>query len=369
MFDCTCLDKYGNQITALHQWDSNQVLYIEDHGFDANHAPKFHFCNQNSEKALLVDSEIDSDGVMTVMVPNVLLTEHYTITAYVYLEQDDSGKTVEVISIPVRQRPMPENYEYIDDPKIVNIVELAAEMRELMVEYADAEALRVQAETVRVNNEDARKTAETERATAETERQTAETSRSNAESARQSNENKRIASESERVKSENARIASESAREAAEDLRSTSESERIKSETARESNESVRIANEKARQSAEATRSASETARIAAEDERELSELAREDAESLRASAELIRESQEAERQTNTSTAISEAESATDRANSAAAKCEDIVTNGYIPVSEKGVVGGVATLDEDGTIPAEQIAAITIAEIDAMFST
>lgn len=368
MFDVTCLDKYGNTITSLYQWDSNQILYIEDHGFTT--PPEFHFCNQNSEKALLVQSEI-SDGVMTVSIPNALLIEPYKITAYVYLSEDKSGKTVEVITLPVRSRPMPENFEYVDDPKIVNIVELAAEMRGLMSNFSNAEDARVKAEAIRVSNENTRIENEKARANAESTREQNETQRSQSESARVASETARSTAEAtrqsnevERSQSESERVASESARESAEYLRSTSESERVESESVRESNEAVRVSNENARQSAESERSASESARIASESERC-------SAESSRADAELIRESQEAARQTSTSTALSEVEDATKSANSAAALCESVVDkSGIVLKTDLGVAGGVATLDENALVSIEQLpyAVMTTADIDAILS-
>lgn len=375
MFDVTCLDKYGNTITSLYQWDSNQVLYIEDHGFTT--PPAFHFCNQNSEKALLVQSEIN-DGVMTVSIPNALLIEPYKITAYVYLSEDKSGKTVEVITLPVRSRPMPENFEYVDDPKIVNIVELAAEMRGLMSNFSNAEDARVKAEAIRVSNENTRIEKEKARANAESTREQNETQRSQSESARVASETARSTAEAtrqsnevERSQSESERVASEGARESAEYLRSTSESERVESESVRESNEAVRVSNENARQSAESERSASESARIASESERCSAEIARSESESSRADAELIRESQEAARQTSTSTALSEVADATKSANSAAALCESVVDkSGIVLKTDLGVAGGVATLDEDALVSIEQLpyVVMTTADIDAILS-
>ena len=140
MFNVTCLDEYGDVVTSLYQWDYNQTLYIEDHGFTT--PPQFHFCNQNSDKALLVPSKIDDNNVMTVSIPNILLTEPYNIMAYVYLSDDDSGKTVEIINLPVRPRLIPSNFEYIENTYVVDVEALAKEMRELLNAYNSAEELR-----------------------------------------------------------------------------------------------------------------------------------------------------------------------------------------------------------------------------------
>ena len=44
MFDVTCLDRYGDTIHTLTQWDINQSVYIEDSGFTT--APQFRRCNR-----------------------------------------------------------------------------------------------------------------------------------------------------------------------------------------------------------------------------------------------------------------------------------------------------------------------------------
>lgn len=55
-------------------------------------------------------------------------------------------------------------------------------------------------------------------------------------------------------------------------------------------------------------------------------------------------------------TAAQEANAATERANKAAQDAENVVAGkGFIATSEKGIAGGVATLDESGQVPKEQI--------------
>ena len=110
MFDCTFLDKFGNKLEVLTQWDINQTIYIKDSGFTI--APQFHFCNRRSEIALVVPSELKNDGTIVVPIPNQLIIEPYMITVYVYLLEDNHGKTIDVIKLPVRQRPQPDNFVY-----------------------------------------------------------------------------------------------------------------------------------------------------------------------------------------------------------------------------------------------------------------
>ena len=110
MFDFTCLDRYGNILRSLTQWDINQTIIIKDSGLTI--APQFHFCNTNTKQALIVQSSIDANGTITVPIPNQLTIEPYNITAYIYMVKGDSGKTLETIQLPLRPRIQPDNFVY-----------------------------------------------------------------------------------------------------------------------------------------------------------------------------------------------------------------------------------------------------------------
>ena len=346
MFDVTCFDKYGNTVTYLTQWDLNQTLFIEDHGFTT--APQFHFCNKNSEKALVVQS-VDKDGVLEVVVPNVLLIEPHTITVYVYLTEGDSSKTVEYIQIPVRQRPQPDSFEYEDNVVLVDVQELANEIMTLNASMSSAEEERVASELNRISNE-------TDRQSAEEARKTAETTRINTEIERIDAENVRKENEDIRVENENVRTSSEQSRVSAETERINKENVRQENESARQTAETDRIDAEADRIEAESNRADAEVERIEAENNRSDAEVTRVSTENERISAETTRQLQEEERQTNTVTAIANAEAATNRANVAAEACEGIIEGtGLIPSTEKGLAGGVASLDENGKVPLEQL--------------
>ena len=118
----------------------------------------------------------------------------------------------------------------------------------------------------------------------------AEDSRVTAEAQRVANENNRIAGEGSRVEAENDRAA-------AEQLRATAESKRDTAELARIANESNRVSAEGARSSAEAIRTTNENTRVADEKTRVQSEAARAAAETKRANAETTRKNNEDDRQ------------------------------------------------------------------------
>lgn len=166
------LDTYGNTIYNLTQWDVNQKLIVSVDQ-TVTIAPKVHFCNQKSEKALVVESTL-SDNKIVADIPNILLQEPYRITAYVYLEtdiEDSSWKTIQTIEIPVRKRPKPDDYEYVENVKVVYLSEMIKIVETLNQDIRDAESAREENENVRISNENERINNENTRIQQEAQRQ------------------------------------------------------------------------------------------------------------------------------------------------------------------------------------------------------
>lgn len=115
-----------------------------------------------------------------------------------------------------------------------------------------SEQSRSTAETARVNAETARVNAETARSEAETSRATAESNRAVAEQGRVSEESTRVQNENQRVSAEGARAAAEAAREAAEKARADENTGIVAQATAQ-----ANAAAESATEAAGAARSAS----------------------------------------------------------------------------------------------------------------
>ena len=131
MLSAVCLDSQGRSIFNLTQWDTNQKLIIEDEYSINGKAPMVHFCNKKSKQALAVKSTL-SDGKIVADIPNILLKEPYNIIAYIFVTEDNnSGKTVETINIPVHQRLQPTDYEYKDNVDIVYIQDLIDQVQQL----------------------------------------------------------------------------------------------------------------------------------------------------------------------------------------------------------------------------------------------
>lgn len=158
----------------------------------------------------------------------------------------------------------------------------AAECREVIAEFSQAEDSRVTAEAQRVANENNRIAGEGSRVEAENDRAAAEQLRATAES-------KRDAAELARIANENNRTNAEDARSSAEELRKSNEQSRISEETTRSNNEVARAAAETKRANAETTRKNNEDARQNAEITRTNNELSRQTNENARVAAETHR--------------------------------------------------------------------------------
>lgn len=122
MFDSVeVLDVYGNKIEYFTQWDVDQTIKIVLHNADENLlniAPKVHFGNVSRSEALVVPSRVEDSETIVVTVPNLILTDPYTMRVYVYITDYldvSSQKTVIRIEIPVKKRPRPSDYEYVEN--------------------------------------------------------------------------------------------------------------------------------------------------------------------------------------------------------------------------------------------------------------
>lgn len=136
MLGVACTDTYGNTITRLTQWDVNQSLVIEN--TELSYAPEFHFCNKNSVEALVVASSIDDNGTITVKIPNSLLREPYTITAYMYAySSDTSAKVLAIIKIPIIQRVKPSEYTYVENIDVLSAAKIEQTVSDKLKELED----------------------------------------------------------------------------------------------------------------------------------------------------------------------------------------------------------------------------------------
>lgn len=128
-----CYDKFGIEIENLTQWDINVILKIHD--FPYNIAPVFHFAGRYDKTALCVSSTL-SDNTVSVHVPNILLQDHKAIKAYVFLYdlEEDTGRTIYAIDLPVHAKPKPDDYEYSDNSEIIDLHALKVRLEALIAQ-------------------------------------------------------------------------------------------------------------------------------------------------------------------------------------------------------------------------------------------
>lgn len=102
------VEKNTYTVDPLYQWDKNQVLEIR--GLSLPTIPEIHFKHEYMDRAIVRQASMDSAGVITVSVPNSLLQHPYTVTAYVCVYEGTTFKTLYEIKVPVKARPMPDDY-------------------------------------------------------------------------------------------------------------------------------------------------------------------------------------------------------------------------------------------------------------------
>lgn len=108
MAEIICYDSRGNPITRFYQWDKNQTVTVG--GLSVSPVPVFQFSNRKRPTSITVTPTV-SGSMMTARVPNELLEEAEPLHAYIYREAaTGAGRTLGVISIPVRPRRKPSDY-------------------------------------------------------------------------------------------------------------------------------------------------------------------------------------------------------------------------------------------------------------------
>lgn len=136
---------YCQAVSDLWQWDYGQTLRIQ--GVKLPAAVEIQFSTTERIGETVTRIGVTQEGVTEVPVPDTLLegggtTQDYTIYAFVYIENGDSGKTEYRVSMKVRARPKPEAHATPEEGELFRQVIVA------VAESADrAESARKSAET------------------------------------------------------------------------------------------------------------------------------------------------------------------------------------------------------------------------------
>ena len=287
-------------------------------------------------------------------------------------------------------------------PAVNGAIEMLGDVEDDTLEWASDEAQRQANESARQSAEDARVQAEKGRVSAETGRVSAESSRASAESARGTAEDARVQAEKGRASAESGRVTAENGRVSAESARATAEQQRAKAEDAREDAEDARELAEQQRadetagivaqataqageaadsatlsqswarggtgtrsgedtnnakyfsEQAQASATGASTSAGAAAGSASTAQSAASQAQTARGQAQTARDAAQTAA-SQAQGAKTDAEDAAQRAEQAAEDAEAIAGGDFIPNSQKGVAGGVATLGSDGKVPEGQL--------------
>ena len=172
---------YCQAVSDLWQWDYGQTLRIQGVKLPAAVEVQFSTTERIGETVTRIG--VTQEGVTEVPIPDTLLegngtTQDYTIYAFVYIENGDSGKTEYRVSMKVRAGPKPEAHATPEEGELFRQAIVA------VAESADrAESARKSAEKAADKAESAKNAAESASGSAQASADEAKTSKENAETA------------------------------------------------------------------------------------------------------------------------------------------------------------------------------------------
>ena len=134
--------------THVYQWDSGRTLEIK--GLTFTDTPAVHFANKMSKNAFAVEPTL-ANGILIVNIPNSLLCEPHNIVAYVYCLDNNQGKTIKSVFIPLEKRTKPADYIFEGDEGIFTMAEINAKVDALIVSTNAHYDSYVQAKNVELN--------------------------------------------------------------------------------------------------------------------------------------------------------------------------------------------------------------------------
>lgn len=100
---------YSIMVHGLTQWDYGQILEIC--GLEYAISPEVHYAARRQHKDAIIDVPEVREGVIYSKIPDELLKSGEELCAYVYIADEDSGKTVRTITLPVKRRQKPGDYD------------------------------------------------------------------------------------------------------------------------------------------------------------------------------------------------------------------------------------------------------------------
>lgn len=351
---------YCQAVSDLWQWDYGQTLRIQGVKLPAAVEVQFSTTERIGETVTRIG--MTKEGVTEVPVPDTLLegggtTQDYTIYAFVYIENGDSGKTEYRVSMKVRARPKPEAHATPEEGElfrqaIVAVAESAdrAESAKNAAEAAagSAQASADEAKTAKENAEAAAKVAEAFKTEAEAARSEAVRAATESTDAKDSAEKSRAAAEKAKQDAEAAKAAADADKEAAEAAQAKAEAAQKAAENAETEAKKAQTATETAKNDAVQAKEAAEKAKSGTAADREVTEAASKAAQVSAVSAE-----KSAER---AGTAKEEIQESADQIQKNATEIDSLKENKIEKPADLPIVGKilrVKSVNEDGTFICE----------------
>ena len=275
---------YCQAVSDLWQWDYGQTLRIQGVKLPAAVEVQFSTTERIGETVTRIG--VTQEGVTEVPIPDTLLegsgtTQDYTIYAFVYIENGDSGKTEYRVSMKVRARPKPEAHATPEEGELFRQAIVA------VTESADrAESARKSAETSADEAKTAKENAETAVKVAEAFKTEAETARSEAVRAATGSTGAKDSAEKSRAAAEKAKQDAEAAKAAADADKEAAEAAQAKAEAAQKAAENAETEAKKAQTATETAKTAVETMQSTVAGYADNAKNAKESAETARSEAE-----------------------------------------------------------------------------------
>lgn len=282
---------YCQAVSDLWQWDYGQTLRIQGVKLPAAVEVQFSTTERIGETVTRIG--VTQEGVTEVPIPDTLLegggtTQDYTIYAFVYIENGDSGKTEYRVSMKVRARPKPEAHATPEEGELFRqaIVAVAESADRAESARKSAEASADEAKTSKENAETAVKNAEAFKTEAETARSGAVRAATESTDAKDSAEKSRAAAEKAKQDAEAAKAAADADKEAAEAAQAKAEAAQKAAENAETEAKKAHTATETAKNDAVQAKEAAEKAKSGTAADREVAEAASKAAQVSAISAE-----------------------------------------------------------------------------------
>ena len=94
-------------VAGLTQWDKGQKLHIK--GLSLPETIQVHFANKKNANAIVMVGVKEKDYVV-VEIPDALLEMPYDFYAWIYLTNENMGKTIKTIILKVENRAKPQDF-------------------------------------------------------------------------------------------------------------------------------------------------------------------------------------------------------------------------------------------------------------------